>query len=199
MTDNNENFFKRLFGNKNKADNTNAAENNEQPEMPDALKAVFNAMNEAGLKPVSNEDMPPEIRAIIESLRASGANVQAINVGNDDCDCPKGHPQCGKTDLESLIEWVKKFTVRVIHDPEDPEMDYFAEEDVRLAMFASARLGELAALQNGVNIKEVAFARAVAHSIIGNTGEILNAEDLRIDLSKTEVPDTIPADWKTDE
>lgn len=206
MTENNENnkdsFFNRLFGKKDDG-TTPEPENTEgTPEMPDALKALFSMLGDPSMKPASDDEMPPEIRALVEGLRAAGTNVEAINIGGD-CDCPPGHPQCGKTTVETLIDWVKNFSVRVLHDPEDEgneeKMDYFAEEDVRLALFAAARLGELSALAGGVPVKEVAFARAVAGSIIGNAGEILNATELQVDLGKTEVPDTIPSDWKMDE
>lgn len=220
--DQDKSFFKRLFG-KPEAQNDKAEpkkfDPKNLPEVPPQMEALLRSLmgdvakNAASFNTDDDDlpdDMPPELKAIIQGLRSAGAHVKAVRMdsegnldfgslgGDHDCDCAPGHPMCAKTTLPQLIEWVKKFNVRVIHDPEDPEMNYIAEEDVKLALLAACRVGELAARAAGTDDQDISFASAVAAGIVSNTGSILTNPDLQIDLGKQEVPDTIPTDWKLD-
>lgn len=159
------------------------------PEIRDAIGGLLNALTGNG----TPEGMPEGLRKALEKV-AGGSADEPCTSG-----CAKGHPRCKDTDVESLVEWVKGFQVRVHKDPEDPELVYFAGDDVELAMVAAFRLAILGMQATGMPNYKQEFAAQVFHNVMENAGVILGDEERNLELSKVEVPDSIPDDWKTDE
>lgn len=198
-------FFK-----KNKKDETTpeaAAE--AKPEMPQIIN-------------LSDSDVPQEvqdqIKGLLESLMSGGLDPESIagamvmkapnlsdlfgtgssNAEKEDCSCAPGHPSCTQTTMESLVEWIKTFNVRIYDDPADPDITYFANDDVQLALITAFRITVMSMEAAGVSLEKQAFAAHVFSHMMGNMGQILCDPDRAVDVSKTEVPDTVPSDWKAE-
>lgn len=168
-----------------------------------------------------DENIPPEIKEALMGLlkHLSGAEsgegilgaMVSASVGPDgeitidkpgeehDCSCTKGHPRCKDTDMPSLVEWVKNFNVRIYNDPDDTELTYYAGDDVELAMLAAFRLAILGMQAGNVPDFKQEFAAQVYHNLMENAGVILGDESRALDLSKVEVPDSIPTDWNDED
>lgn len=114
-------------------------------------------------------------------------------------DCACGEYGCPNTTPDTMIEALKKKTIRVLRDPmAEPDADdglYLNAVDVHSTLLAFIQLNSLVNQQAGAPQEALMGINMTCMSVLNNAGAVLTNPKQQVDMSAQSVPDTLPDGW----